>query len=202
MNTNSFKVFILLMTFLILTKSSLARAQGWPFKNEYLEQTPIFKKNYLMLGSAKNIPIWDTRDTFNPGHQSLILGFSHFTANNWQAAITTQFKTLYPNYRSGKLALFSITQVTKKIIRLYHPVYFGFGTKIHYLSPSKTSKFPLNPDDDYSLEFGIAATADLKYVLSNQSFLSNYMDIWKSTKKSTFYALEFGVTFSYPVWNN
>lgn len=135
-----------------------------------LESSPIaFKSSYVGVLINQNFALYDNQKGFAPPKTSWGIEYRFFYKDEWTLAISGEFKG-QPDSDRRERSVFSISQETMKIFRLYHPWYIAAGGRISYHIPVKKISIPYERDQDRSLYPGGALTLATIYK-PNESLL-------------------------------
>ena len=188
-------LFILLIT---VSFCSLASSQYKPESaatNSALS-TETEYGNQFLLGVAVNIPLAEMRKEFETGEATAQVEYCSFLKDNWMLSFGGGYQTVN-NIDSGKsLAIAKLYQRSRKLYRIYHPIYYGVGFEFSYLLPAKSQDFIPNPDENFKYEIGAGALNSILLRFSKTSLMSLNVNFWRGTGsrkiKSTEIALMIG----------
>jgi hypothetical protein len=184
------RVFLLLVGIF----ASVAKAQD-KVPSYSLSEVNFFAKNTMSIGLVRNYPVRQTAEQFIPGQIHPLLGYKYFF-QNWELGIFTQFKMLQDDDSDDKFSIWTVGEEILYGVKLYHPVYVYFGSKVLFLSPTESGKFPIKRNLDYEVEVGVAASVELYYFIDKKRAVSFHADRWRGTKTLLLEGVELGITLS------
>lgn len=152
-------------------------------------------ENQFHIGLSSNFPIDKTYDNYENGTLTLQLEYSSFLPENWMLGFGGGFQSL-KNRETGKsLAIAKIYQRSRKLYRIYHPLYFGVGFELSYLFPASSQELIPELEAGFSTEFGAGFTNALIFRLSDSSMLTLNINVWRGTGSRKIQAVETGIMF-------
>lgn len=145
-----------------------------------LELSPIaFKSSYLGVLVNQNFALYDNQKGFAPPKTSWGIEYRFFYKDEWTLAISGEFKG-QPDSGKRERSVFSISQETTKIFRLYHPWYIAAGGRISYHIPVKKISIPYERDQDRNLYPGGALSLATIYKPNDRLLLLLGAHRWTS----------------------
>lgn len=179
------------------------------FKNLYAEDTSFssikyshlngyFQNNYIQFGLGKSYPVGKSRELYSTGPRYFTFQFSHLHNETWLLGIKAEFKRFLSQYDEfNDLAIWSVYHKVHKLIRLYHPLYLGFGGSLSYLSANKNPNFPLEKDDKFEREVGAGIDFSFYYIINSNFILDINYDRWRGTKTTMLQGYNFSISLGY-----
>ena len=150
------------------------------------EAQPIaFSASYFGLLVDQNHPWSYGTQTWSKGGPSWGTEYRFFYKDNWTLAINGAFKQLVD--QSGQDApIFSISQETMRIFRVYHPWYLAAGARLSYFVPVRKVMLPYEKDQSRAIDTGAAVSIAAIWIASPRTLAMLTANRWRSlstTKK-------------------
>lgn len=150
-----------------------------------LEIAPVaFRSSYVGGSVNQNFALFENANGFSKPKVSWGLEYRFFYKDEWTLAICGEFKG-QPDQDQRERSIFSISQETMKIFRLYHPWYISVGGRISYQIPVKKISIPYERDQDRNLYPGGGVTIATIYKPNDRLLLLISAQRWASLSTQT-----------------
>jgi hypothetical protein len=171
-----------------------------PDDTELTEAPPVaFKSSYVGLLINQNHPYSFGLQEYSAGGPSWGVEYRFFFKDTWSLAISGSFKQLEASDRSSA-PIFSLSQETVRLVRLYHPWYLGIGARLQYFVPVKEIVLPYERDNARAIDNGAAVVTALIWQSSDDTALVVSANRWTSLNTSKRQGIEFSVSGLVALW--
>ena len=158
------------------------------------ESDPIaFSSSYLGLSLNQNHPVSSGKSTWSRGGSSWGAEYRFFYKDTWTLSISGLFKNLVDLDGDNK-SIFSISQETTHLIRVYHPWYLGVGGRLSYYVPVRKISVPYERDQSRSIDTGAAIMVSGIYIVNPRLCGMISANRWRSLSSSYRHGYEFLAT--------
>jgi hypothetical protein len=158
------------------------------------EYQPIaFGVSYIGISLNKNEPLADGTRTWSTGVASWGGEYRFFYKDQWTLALSTEFKGL-KDLSGEDLSLFTASQETMRIVRIYHPFYLTLGGRLSYYVPVKHTAIPYERDPNRPLDTGGALSIGSIWIASPNVLMLLRSNRWMSFSSTKNQGVEFLAT--------
>lgn len=186
---------------LALAPKALAQGEPEPAPAPPLDEVNPFRKNYLAVELARNYPMGNTQNRYEPGRFFPAFSYLHDMDESWLMGLGAQFKILNKKdlapedvdpveSDSGFLGLWTVAHETLYVVRLNHPTYVLVGPKLLYLLPTRSAKIPLQRESSLASEIGGALSIGLTRVVRDKLLLTMRAERWRGTRTMKLHGFE------------
>jgi hypothetical protein len=188
----------LFLILLLMFNSQIIEASQIP-ENSMATNTELMNEvvyeNQFQLGLAANIPYGEMSEFYEVGEITAQGEYSSFLKNNWMLGFGGGYQNLNHKITGKSLAIAKIFQRSRKLYRLYHPIYFAIGFEVSYLFPAKSQDFIPELEEDFESEIGAGLTNSFIFRFSTSSLMSFNFNIWRGTGSRKLKSVEVGLMF-------
>jgi hypothetical protein len=142
-----------------------------------------FEEAYWGLELTSNNPLEKAARKLAQGDVQPMISYRYRLSTGWLLGAHAGFKSLRRKEVSGDqphaVSILSFGYESLKGWRIYHPLYFFAGGKLHYLLPAVESTLPVRRDAEFSAEFGASAVAMLAVKPAGNWLMLARMDRWR-----------------------
>ena len=185
------------LTFIGLILATVVATPVYPSEinpPELSENPPVaFPSSYIGILVNQNHPYSYGKDAYSSGGPSWGAEYRFVYKDTWTLAITGSFKQL-DDKSNRDVPIFSLSQETLRLIRLYHPWYFAFGAKLLYFVPVRRIMLPYERDQTRSIDTGAAATIAAVWKASDNTAYLISANRWRSLSTSKKQGIEMVAT--------
>ena len=158
-----------------------------------------FRKTYVQLGFARNVPEGRTQSTLAPGTMQPFFAYMHNVNAQWMMSLGAGLKTFDRPVAeapppSKTLAIWTLSHTTYYVLRLSHPTYLLVGPKLLYLLPTLAGKPPPQRDHIFDSEIGAGLSTELIQGMSDRWCLSLHCERWRGVKTSQLAGFEVSIS--------
>ena len=158
------------------------------------EYQPIaFGVSYIGISLNKNEPLADGTRTWSTGVASWGGEYRFFYKDQWTLALSAEFKGL-KDHSGEDLSLFTASQETMRIVRIYHPFYLTLGGRLSYYVPVKQTAIPYERDPTRPLDTGGALSIGSIWITSPNVLMLLRSNRWMSFSSTKNQGVEFLAT--------
>jgi hypothetical protein len=179
--------FATYLTFIIFLSATTVARSGFSSESNFSEITetpPIaFPSSYIGVLLNQNHPYSYGESAYSEGGPSWGAEYRFFYKDTWTLAIAGSFKQLDDASRSDA-PIFSLSQETLRLVRLYHPWYFAMGARLLYFVPVRRIMLPYERDQTRSIDTGAAVTVATIWKASNSTAYLLSANRWRSLSTS------------------
>ncbi len=165
---------------------------GLAQESEAQETVPKqYAKDHVFLSVLPlNEPYGQTKGLLKMEGQGFGVKYAHRLASEWIVGLGFKRKPVIARDDDRPLALIQFTTETRRIFRLYHPLYFLAGTEISFLTPAQKSTPPFTKDPKFATEIAGSLNASLWWLSSRKGAVELQISRWKGTKSNRLQGLE------------
>lgn len=183
--------FVFILTWTLNVRPSFAQTPEPP------KEENAFKDNYLSVELVRNQPFSSSQNQFIGGDISQFFSFRHTLRDQWLMGVNVGFKRFKTKLEKRHVSLFTVSQESLRLIRLYHPLYLAIGPKLFYLLPTRGKKLPPEKETEYNREIGIGFAASLQYIFYKRFLLHARLELWRGVNREVFQGTETSLGLSY-----
>lgn len=168
-------------------------------KPEISETSPVlFPSSYVGILVNQNHPYSFGNNDYSNGGPSWGAEYRFFYKDHWTLAITGSFKQL-DDAEKVSVPVFSLSQETLRIFRLYHPWYFATGARLQYFVPVRQIMLPYERDQTRSIDNGAALTVATIWKSSEKTAMIFSVNRWRSLSTSRKQGIEISIAALFTV---
>jgi hypothetical protein len=159
-----------------------------------LENDPIaFSPSYLGLSLNQNRPWSYGESTWSDGGPSWGAEYRFFYKDKWTLSLSGSFKNL-KDLEHETSPLFSISQESARLMRIYHPLYIAVGGKLSYLVPVRKISIPYEREQSRSIDTGASIGVSAFYMAKDGFVVQLSASRWRSLTTLKRQGIEIAIT--------
>ena len=187
--------FLWLYAAACLLASSQASAQDQLY--DHAETLPTdYPDDFLFFQMTRDKPAQPNGDQLRAGRLSYGLSYSRHFGDYWIAGLGYRVKS-FIRKDDQALSIPTISNHTRRIFRIYHPLYALIGTEWSYMIPTSRISLPLVKDTDYSTEISVGLSTSLWFFVTPHFPLEFHVLRWRGTKTNRLHGWESSLSFGY-----
>ncbi len=189
------KHFLWLLAISVIMLSPRASAQDSLYDRKETLPTD-YPDDYIFAQMTRDKPAQPNKDELRAGRLSYGVSYSRHFGDYWIAGMGYRVKS-FIRKDDQALSLLTFSNHTRRIFRLYHPLYALIGTEWAYVIPTSRISLPLVKDPDYSTDISVGLSTSLWLFITPHFPLEFHVLRWRGTKTNRLHGWESTLSLGY-----